>query len=89
MKDGLFLLRGSKDSRDCVLSLVHRGGFQHYKVQALAGESVQLLDPSNGNRQFPDILELVRFYKVYNPNALGGLACRLASCIQSRDEEDL
>ena len=79
--DGLFLFRASKGGAEFVLTLCHQGGLQHYKIEALDGERVQLLDPANGNRPFNTLHDLVKFYKLYDPEATGGLAARLTRCI--------
>ena len=82
MTDGLYLVRPGREGQGYVLSMVHSGGFQHYKIEKTAS-GVALLDALNGHREFSSLVDLVKFFKVYDPTNLGGLACQLDQCIPS------
>ena len=81
MADGYYLVRTSKDTGDYALSLVAEYKVHHYRIQRFSNGSVALVDAVNGNREFSSLVELISFYKTFDPNAKGGLATYLKECI--------
>ena len=79
--DGYYLVRISKDTGDYALSLVADMKVNHYRIQRFSNGSVALVDPVNGNRDFPSLEDLLIFYKTFDPILRGGLATFLKDCI--------
>uniref|UniRef100_A0A915ILX5 Uncharacterized protein n=1 Tax=Romanomermis culicivorax TaxID=13658 RepID=A0A915ILX5_ROMCU len=71
-KDGSFLVRHSDTISGCfVISLVFNDTVQHYPISALrTKDGLSLLTLDRGRSKFPDLMQLVNFYRFNTGNAL-------------------
>lgn len=80
--EGSYLIRRSERIRnEYALSLRGGGMVNHYRLIQMDQEQVAMFDAVNGNRIFASMQSLIAFYKLLPPEAIGGLAARLAICL--------
>ena len=80
-KSGVYVIHSRTGSDQYLMSLTANGSIVNYKIAKLSGDKVALLDPKNGNREFPSLEDLVIFYKSNDLQSPGSLAANLLECL--------
>eukprot|EP00042_Codosiga_hollandica_P031668 m.194281 g.194281 ORF g.194281 m.194281 type:complete len:750 (-) comp53701_c0_seq1:192-2441(-) len=78
---GNYLIRGAQDGKGYVLSLRNNMSVFHFRITKRIGSAVAMVDPVNGDRHFNTLEDLIKFFKVYDPEEVGGLEALLTECI--------
>ncbi len=80
--EGSYLVRRSERVHgEFALSLRSGGAVNHYRLIQMEDDQIAMVDVVNGNRIFASMQSLLAFYKLLPPEAIGGLAGRLAICV--------
>ena len=82
LKSGMYVINSRSGIDQYLLSVTSNGSIINYKIAKQKNDSVALLDPKNGNREFPSLEALVTFYKTVDMQSKYALAHNLLECLQ-------